>query len=208
MTPLAAKRILCVSEGHGEVTALPRLVSRVLYGYLRVSAPSWTVVKEAMRTSRAKLVNESVKSPNRVFLRTEFERLVKIARTQDPEPSALLIVCDADDDCPATWGSSIAATPPFAMQTSGVMAAREFESWVLWTYPDSIRKSVKASDPEKSPRDAKKALAKLIGEYSPVTGQDNAVGLIDVATVRSRSDSFDKLVRTIAAITGATLPPR
>lgn len=208
MSATRPKRILCACEGHGETTALPKLVARVLYQYLAVPSSQWSVVREAMRSSRSKLVAEASPSPGRAFGRAEFERLVRVAKTQELEPDALLIVCDADDDCPAAWGASIAAAKPFAIPVYGVMAKREFESWVLWSYPDDDRRRARAIDPETAPRDAKTALARLIPAYAAATGQYAAAAAIDVALVRARSDSFDKFVRTIAATSGATLPER
>ena len=51
-------------------------------------------------------------------------------------------------------------------------------------------------------------LRKLVPNYKPSVHQLAVTRRIDVAALRVRSDSFDKLVRDLAALSEATPPPR
>jgi hypothetical protein len=51
-------------------------------------------------------------------------------------------------------------------------------------------------------------LKRLVPGYLPTTHQLNETRRIDIALVRKRSDSFDKLVRVLAVLSGTDLPER
>lgn len=88
------------------------------------------------------------------------------------------------------------------------MAVREYESWLLWGYDDDRRRSVKAMDPETAPRDAKGALRRLVPGYAPSTHQLEQTRRCDLSAVWAASRSFDKLVRSLAALVGSSVPLR
>ena len=85
------------------------------------------------------------------------------------------------------------------------MALREYETWLLWDYQDEELARVGASAPERK-RGAKELLAKLVPGYLPTVHQLKETQKLDIARVRKRSASFDKLVRVLADISG-TFPP-
>ena len=200
-------RIVCIVEGHGENLAAPVLCSRVLRGLLAVEG--WYVERDAIRWSRSKIVDESVASPRRPAHTRELSRALALAAARSPK--GVLLLCDADDDCPASFGRPMPTSVPagrLAIPVRGVMASREYESWLLWARPDAEREKARAADPERAPRDAKKALAALVPGYSPTSHQELLTRAADLGAIWARSDSFDKLVRSIATLVGAAPPKR
>lgn len=77
----------CIVEGHGEVEAVPVLIRRIAAAVdptlvLRIPHP--------IRIPRSRLVKPG-----------ELERAVELAARQVGARGAVLVVLDADDDCPA-----------------------------------------------------------------------------------------------------------
>ena len=196
------KRLVCIVEGQGEVAAIPNLCMRIL-DYL--GATGWRVDAAPIRQPRSKLVDERVKSPRRPCNAEGILRAVAIARARPAD--AVLVLCDADDDCPATWGRDAEthlAAPPRGV---GVMAQREYEAWLLASYGEVELKAAGVRNPELV-RNAKGELRKLIPGYLPTVHQLAATRRLDIPRVRARSDSFDKLVRAIGGLCGVEPPVR
>ncbi len=178
---------------------MPILCHRIIRNVL---GGNWYVDEDPVRMPRSKLVD--VQSQPSIGV----EKALRLALTR--EPDAVLVICDQDDDCPATWGPAM-ARPLGLMQGTphaGVMACREFESWLLHARSDAELRQLKLLDPERGPRDAKKQLARLVSGYAPTTHQKNEVRAIDLERVWARSASFDKLIRTLATLTGRRVPRR
>lgn len=198
------KRLVCIVEGKGEVTAIPNLCSRILRHYLNDVA--WIVDQDPIRQPRGKLVDEKSKSRLRGCHADGVRRAVLLAR-QTRRADAVLVLCDADDDCPATWGPDAARVVTGFMLGDAVMAVCEYETWLLLNFAEEAVRRAGVRTPE-SKRGAKEALARLVPGYLPTTHQLSETRKIDIALVRSRSDSFDKLVRALATISGMPLPDR
>lgn len=201
------RRLVCVVEGHGEVQAAPELVARVLVQLLGVSPQDWAVDRDPIRVPRGDLVDRAAPSPRRTP-HPRAERALHLAATR--RPGGVLVLCDADDDCPAAWGGPFRRMTPTrpAVPVRAVMACREFESWVLWGYPVDDRRRVRALDPEVAPRDAKGALQRLRPGYKPSVHQREVVQTLPLPAVWAASDSFDKLVRSVSDLVGVRPPPR
>ncbi|NLE37759.1 MAG: DUF4276 family protein, partial [Pirellulaceae bacterium] len=121
------------------------------------------------------------------------------------EPRGVLVLIDADDDCPAELGPELLARagrirPDIPLGV--VIAKSEFESWILAGIeglrgkrgiPDDVRP---LDDPE-SIRDAKGRLSRLMGTYKETVDQPALTSHFDLHQARRRSDSFDKLCREI-----------
>jgi hypothetical protein len=118
------------------------------------------------------------------------------------KPDAVLLLCDEDDDCAAVWGPDATRILSRLGPGLAVMAVREYETWLLLARSDEALAAAGVQNPA-TLRDAKKALAKLVPDYLPTTHQLAETRGIDVAFLRGRSGSFDKLVRSIAALCGA-----
>jgi hypothetical protein len=196
------RRLVCIVEGKGEVQALPNLCARIL---VSLSAHQWFVEKEPIRRPRSQLVDERVRSPRRPCREDGVHKALEIAAARHPD--AILVTCDADDDCPGIWASSIASSQGRSTPTAAVMAVREFEAWLLWGHSDTELAKVKASDPDRI-RDAKGKLEKLVSGYEPTTHQLALTRQIDIQRLRKRSRSFDKLVRTLGGLCKVPVPPR
>jgi hypothetical protein len=199
------KRLACIVEGEGEKQAFPRLCNRILFNYLQVS--DWRVNEAALKIPRGQLVDGKHPSPRRPCVKKEVERFVWLAQRQE-KAQAVIVLCDADDDCPAIWGPDASTVVTSIMAGGAVMACREYESWLLWSRPDGERvKAGLASSPEQI-RDAKGAMTRFVQNYRPTAHQLAETQQLDIPHVRARSDSFDKLVRTLATVCGVQPPPR
>ena len=83
------------------------------------------------------------------------------------------------------------------------MAEREYETWLLAGFvEESAWKSSRGK------RDAKGALSHSVPGYKPTTHQLMCTQQLDLARAWARSDSFDKLVRSLANLCGVKCPPR
>jgi Domain of unknown function (DUF4276) len=189
------KRLVCAVEGDGEVLAIPNLCSRIL---LELGVTDW-YVDQPIHRSRSRFVDGRGPAPHRTCRADEIERVVELALARGA--AALLVICDEDDDCAKTWGPDTAAIIRRRLPGDAVMAVREYETWLLLNHPeDSLKKARAGASPEKA-RGAKEILARIVPGYRPTTHQLPETRRLNIAHVRARSKSFDKLVRAVAALT-------
>ncbi len=193
-----------IVEGQGDVAAAPVLLRR-----LAEEAQAWNVrVARPHRRRRTQLVR-----------RDGLQDAVRVARLT-PGCSAILILFDADDDCPkrlaptlAAWAQEAADPIPSAI----VMANREYEAWLLGAVESlrgsaGIRTDAEAhADPEAA-RDAKGELERRLlpgANYLPTADQARLTAQIDLATAYRSCRSFRKLVGAFGAFlsTGGVRPP-
>ena len=191
---------MCIVEGKGDVEAVPVLCARI-FRYL--GATGWSVDKNPVRQPRPRLVNEGAQSPNRPAAIDSLRRAVELARARPAD--AIVVLCDSDDDCAAIWGASAAAVVQDGVRGGAVMAVREFETWLI---ASRIRTHTIGATPIERIRGAKERLRTMIPRYKPTQHQAQLTRELDIDAVWSLSDSFDKLVRTIARIAGVALPVR
>lgn len=188
----AARRLVCVVEGHGEVEAIPCLCSKIRD---HLEAWSWFVDDKPIRQPRSKMVDESSASPMRTPNRSGIERALLLAAARPAD--AVVLLCDSDDDCPAEWGPAASSIVAANQRGGAVMIVREFEAWLLYS---RLGAAALGSRPVDSIRDARGQLKAIVPGYKPTVHQLTLTRQIDVATVWGLSDSFDKLVRTLAKI--------
>lgn len=195
------RRLVCVVEGKGEVEAIPNLCSRILHA---LHVWDWYVDPTPIRQPRGSLVDGRVASPMRPVRAEGFDRAVLLA-LRSRRADGVLVLCDSDDDCPAAWGPSAAARISALCRGAAVMAQREYETWLLHGL-----ESAADLDPElvERQRDAKKLLRRNHTSYRPSVHQLALTRQLDIHRCWARSDSFDKLVRSIATLTDAHTPPR
>jgi hypothetical protein len=192
MTPVRSAAIV---EGHGEVAAVPVLLRRLVE---LLSTDSFAdVVAPPFRVSRS-----SITKPGQI------ERYVELAARSAGADGAVVVLLDADDDCPARLGPELlgrarAARPGYSI--SVVLAEREYESWFL-AAADSLDgcpgfdPDLTAPDDAERLRDAKGWLSRNRTDglsYSPTADQAALTALVDLAAARQPSASFDKLCRDI-----------
>lgn len=188
------QRLVCIVEGQGDVQAVPRLCARVLNA---LGASGWYVDEDPIRRPRSQLVDERVASPSRPCREEGLRKALAIAEAR--RPAAILVLCDSDDDCPGVWASSIEALEGRPLPRAAVMAVREFEGWLLWTFDEADLTRIKATNPERV-RDAKGKLERLVPGYMPTLHQQQLIQRVNVGRLRRLSRSFDKLVRTLSLI--------
>ncbi len=186
----------CVVEGHGEVEAVPVLVRRIARDlYPTDPDPVCTV----FRVPRSKLVQSG-----------ELERSIDVAARRVQPHGAILILIDADDDCPARLGPELLkrARAVTSLPVGVVLAKREFEAWFLAAAQSLRGRRRLAEDLEPPPdpetiRGAKEWLRRhQVGRYlySARTDQTALTAVFDMARARRVSSSFGKCYREIARL--------
>ncbi len=188
-------RIIPIVEGHGEVRAVPELIRRIL-------ADLPVTVDRPIRVPRATLLRKNSR---------ELERTVEFAARKVRPTGAVLLLLDADDDCPKHLAPrlvrrirAVVSDVPVGI----VLAKREYEAWFL-AAAESIRGrrglpgDLESPENPESIRDAKGWLATRMEStrsYSETTDQPALTALFDLEQAAGRSPSFDKLVRELRRI--------
>jgi hypothetical protein len=112
-------KLRCVVEGHGEVAALPILLRRIAQERCGIHVD----VRQPFRVPRHTIVKPG-----------ELERAVRLSARQAAPDGAVIVVLDADDDCPATLGPALLARARNSSEGRPVivvLAEREYEGWLL-----------------------------------------------------------------------------
>lgn len=190
-----ALQIACIVEGHGDREAVPIVLRRIAVS-LQIGAVN---VVSSLRTPRSKLIKPG-----------EIERAVEFAARRIDGSGAILILIDADDDCPAQLGPELfhrAVQARRDVAIAVVLAKYEFESWFL-AAADSLsgRRGLKndlyaPTNPE-TIRGAKEWLSQRMEgsrTYSETLDQPALAELFDLDAAR-RADSFDKCYREITRL--------
>lgn len=188
-------RIVPIVEGHGEVEAVPILLRRIAAAALPRAAVD---VRSPIRMDRSKIVKAE-----------ELERAVDLAARKAGAAGRILILLDADDDCPARLATELlqrarAARSDRAIRV--VLAKAEYEAWFLAAV-DSIagRHGIEAVPPPPEPesiRGAKEWLTRRMPAgrpYRPTLHQADLTRMFDMGAARS-APSFDKLWRDVTAL--------
>lgn len=188
--------IACIVEGFGEVKALPVLLRRFaerrgVYD-LRIPGP--------IRVPRDRFLNRD----------DEFKRIVAMASLRAAEGGLVLIVLDADDDCPVTLSREVAAKAAPLLRgasCSVVLANREYESWFIAAAPSLASKRglpdvVDQPADSESIRNAKGWLSERMVAHSgncyrPVVDQAPLSAVVDLDEALSRSRSLRKLEKCV-----------
>ena len=190
-------RIACIAEGQGEVSALPILLRRIV---AELDPLVWVDIPlPVARIKRSSFVQ-----------RGELERAVEREARKVSGSGAILILLDADEDCPATLAPQLlqrAQATRSDVPTAVVLANKEYEAWFL-AAAESLRGKrglpndlQPPADPESIPG-AKEWLAKRTKKgspYKPTVDQAALTSLFDLTAARA-CPSFDKLYRDIARL--------
>jgi hypothetical protein len=188
--------ILPIVEGHGESTAVPILIRRIVAHY----APDmYAHVGQVIRVKRTELIQAG-----------GLERIVELAARQTTRSDGILILLDADDDCPREVADELAARAKKTRpdRTISVVAAnREYEAWFLAAARSLRGKRGLVDDLEPPPnpeaiRDAKGWLAKRTTQgfsYKPTIDQPALTQLFDLEQAYA-ARSFRKIVKEVIAL--------
>lgn len=187
-----------IVEGQGEEEAVPLLLRR-----LRDAAQIWDLeVGRPIRQRRGQLVKKDT-----------LQRAVRLATVRE-DCAGILVLFDADDDCPAelaptleAWAREAADGKPCTV----VMANREYEAWFL-SGVEALRgvcrivpEAESHPDPE-SVRGAKEEIEKRMpsgASYSPPVDQAKLTAHLDLERAYRSCRSFRKLVNAFGALAAA-----
>lgn len=185
------RTVISIVEGDGEVGALPVLVRRI---------GEWKAPEEYLHVPRPIRVRRDQ------FLNKEeiFTKQLRLAGLQCDyaENAWILILLDADDDCPVAKAREILKRAEAVLpqhRISVVLANREYEAWFLAAAKslDGVR-SFRISDPVPEPDSVRGAkewlkLRSKDNRYGEITDQPALSAAMDLATAYEKSRSFRKL---------------
>ena len=183
-----------IVEGQGDEAAAPILLRR-----LAAEAEAWNV--QIARPHRRRR--------NQLSRMADFQNAVRVALLT-PDCTGVLILFDADDDCPRerapefeSWAREASRDVPSAV----VMANHEYEAWFLASMK-SLRETrhvradaVDHPEPER-PRDAKEEMKKRMegGRYLETVHQAPLTASLDLAAAYRHCRSFRRLVRAFGLL--------
>lgn len=182
--------IAAIVEGHAEVESVPVLLRRFL-----AASEAWQVGITLFRVKRYQVVKDG-----------QLERYVELARRKGAR--AILVVLDADDDCPKELAPNLLER---ARQAAGsdvlcsvVLPTRELESWFLASIESlrgqrGIREDVLPPGDPESIRDAKGWLTQAMRErtYVETDDQPALAELFEFEQAASRCRSFRKFEKDV-----------
>jgi hypothetical protein len=184
-------RLACIVEGHGETSAVPvllrRMAAAIKGSHIELQIP------HPIRLPRSKL-----------SMPGKLENAIQLAAAKVAPTGGLLILMDADEDCPATLAPALVARARAAradLTVAVVLPKREFESWFLAS-AESFRDRFRLPGDLHAPVDpeeiggAKEWLRDRLasGNYSPTLDQPALAAIFDLQQARV-APSFDKLWR-------------
>lgn len=184
-------KVASIVEGDGEVAALPLLLRRVSHWL----TPGLDVdILVPIRVSRDRFLNRE----------EELRRHLLLAAAKCGDDGWILILLDADDDCPKEMGATLLKRASLYVPhkpIAVVLANREYEAWFLASAQSLhgkrglvLTKNDVEVDAER-PRDAKGWLSKRIalGRYSEIRDQPAFSALMNLEQAFGGSRSFRKL---------------
>jgi len=187
--------ISCVVEGHGETESLPIILRRI---------PGEKNLDILVK------VDARIRIPKSRLLRTgELERAIELAARRLEGTGLILVLIDADEDCPKEVIQGLRQRVEEArsdVPTSVVLAKMEFEGWFLAS-AESLRgyrglpnNLSRPPEPEDI-RGAKEWLSdQMAGTYSSTVDQPAFASRFNFGEAETYSRSFRKLLRDIELI--------
>lgn len=182
--------VASIVEGHGEVAALPLLLRRI--GEWK-TPETYVEVLPPIRVHRDRFLNRD----------EEFRRHLQFAASKCREDGWVLILLDADDDCPVRLGTDILNRARQCLphsHISVVLANREYEAWFIAAAPSLDGQRGFCFDPERAvdaetPRNAKGWIGQHMGSkgYGEVLDQPAFSATMDLQQAFDGSRSFRKL---------------
>lgn len=182
--------IASIVEGDGEVSALPILLRRLA---AELAPATMVHPLQPIRVRRDRFLNKD----------DEFRRQLLLAAAKSGEDGWILIVLDADDDCPKTLGIDIFQRAQQYVphrKVSVVLANREFEAWFIAAAASLNGSRGFAVAPNErieaeTPRNAKGWIREHMqgGKYSEILDQPAFAAKFDLQEAFNNSRSFRKL---------------
>ena len=193
----------CIVEGHGDTRAVPVLLRRLQQ---QANPSLYLNIPRPFRAGRYKLVKPG-----------ELERIVElVARGLEP-PRAILVLIDAEDDCPKELAPELLKRAQRArpdIPSGVVLAKHEFEAWFLAAIESlggrrGLNDKLPAVPDPEAVGGAKGFLTRNMPgsrAYSETLDQPALAALFDLQLARQRSDSFDKCCREVERLFREALP--
>lgn len=204
-----APNLACIVEGHGEIEALPVLIRRVGEQLTPPVYPSLDS-SDVLRVPKSRLLRSGELERHVELLLRKYDGLVRI-----------LVLVDADDDCPAELGPRLlerAESVRPEIDVSVVIAKSEFESWLIAGCRSlagkcGLARDLKPPSNVEAIRGAKEWLkSRMPSEgriYKETQDQASLTANFDMDAARnpeleSFSPSFDKMWRELSALLAAS----
>ncbi len=210
-------RVAPIVEGHGEVIAVRTLLDRI---WREIAGGDFIEVLQPIRQPRTKLVvldPEHQSGTRRIPNTAELERAVGFAagklqaarEADDNTPELILLLLDANSDCPRELAPLLAEevvnlsrTRPSAV----VLANVEYETWFV-AAAASLDEYLELEDADRTIDDAEAGrhgkgwIEKRFrgNKYSETVDQVRLTARMDLGQCRNASSSFDKLCRVLEA---------
>ena len=187
--------ILAIVEGDGEVQAVPVLLRRIAQEVAPANPPR---ILKPIRVHRSRVIKEGV-----------LEGYVGLAARRVGAGGGVLILLDANGDCPARLGPALlqrarAARPDRRIEV--VIAKCEYEAWFLASIQSvagsrTLSREVAAPPAAESVRGAKEWLSQRMQvPYRPITERPALTARFDMVLAGRRAPSFDKMWRAFSAL--------
>ena len=196
------RSIIAIVEGHGEENAVPALLRRILWE--RLGIYDIVIGESKVTKSKGKLIRE-------------LEGF--IGHAMKDGCSAILVLLDADEECPVELASRLArraATLNAPVPIAIVCSKSEYETWFICSLSDSegdgirrnlgLQSSAVCPENAESIRDAKGWLTGHMPRnrrYSPRTDQDDLTHHIAINLAHEKSRSFRRLCRAVRELADA-----
>ena len=189
-----SRAIVPIVEGYAEVYSVPVLLRRML---------------EHLNAFQVQVARPFRVGRYRVVQLGEIERAVKLAVASRENVKGVLVLLDADDDCPAKLGPKLLkrCRRVISIPVSVVLAEREFEAWFLGAKESlrgvrGIRDDAKSPSSPESIRGAKERLSHNMQNlrYVEVDDQPALAKRMDLQLAKKRCLSFKKLLREVESL--------
>jgi hypothetical protein len=188
--------IVPIVEGHGEVMAVPTLIRRTAAA---VSPGTNVNVPPPIRARRGSVVKPG-----------ELEKCVRLAAGKGGRDGRILVLLDADRDCPAELGPELLARAQKEhadRRIAVVLANTEYEAWFVAAAPSlagprGLSTDVTEPANPESLRGPKGWISKQMETppYKPNKHQARFTERFDLGMACRAAPSFDKMWRSVAAL--------
>ncbi|OFZ81997.1 MAG: hypothetical protein A2583_01275 [Bdellovibrionales bacterium RIFOXYD1_FULL_53_11] len=190
-------KFACIVEGHGEVSALPVLIRRM--------------INERNLSFDFEIPTPFRLPRGRFTKKEDFRRAVDFSSRKIAGSGAIIVLLDADDDCPVDLKNMLfgfIAEMNKNISVKIIIAKREFETWFVAAARSLAGKrglSDVLDPPSQSEdiRDAKGWLGRKMIQgctYSETVDQPAFAGVFDMAEARRNSKSFNKFFQDICSL--------
>jgi hypothetical protein len=191
-------RVVPIVEGHGEqASAIRTLLTRV---WTEVVGGDYLECLRPIRIPRTKLIQPSE------IVRAIDLALLMLGEAPSEDPAFVLVIFDADEDCPARLSTTIRKSileNRSHVDVAVVIANVEFETWFV-AAAESLNpwfdlSRAKVEDDPEGARQGKAAVRRWMAKYSETLDQPRLTATMDLRRCGQRSPSFDKLCRELEA---------